>query len=87
MNAGAFATVTNVVTVTATATNNPVLTKNYPFMVGGAVLPPHSAVDTIASPHDAGTTTGDGVYTNGTTATVTATANAGGCRTDSRGLI
>jgi hypothetical protein len=31
----------------------------------------------MASPLDAGSTTGDGVYTNGTTATVTATANAG----------
>jgi hypothetical protein len=65
------------VTVTATATNSPVLKKNYPFMVGGAILPPHSAVDTIASPLAAGTATGDGVYTNGTTATVAATANPG----------
>ena len=60
-------------TVSATASNHPVLTKNYPFNVSlGAVLPPHSSVDTSASPINGGTTTGDGVYTNGTTATVTA---------------
>lgn len=66
------------VTVTATASNNPVRTKNYPFLVAaGADLPPHSSVDTLASPLHGGTTTGDGVYTNGTTATVTATPSAG----------
>lgn len=67
-----------IVTVTATASNNPVLKRNYPFTIGtGAVLPPRSTVDTLASPLTGGTTAGDGVYTNGTTATVTATANAG----------
>ena len=65
-------------TVTVTASNNPVLTKNYPFVVSaGAFLSPHSAVDTGASPLNGGTTTGDGVYTNGTTANVTATPAAG----------
>ena len=67
-----------IVTVTASASNNPALKKTYPFMVGaGAILPPHSAVDTGVSLPNSGTTTGDGVYTNGTTTTVTATANGG----------
>ena len=68
-----------IVTVSVSTSNSPVLTKNYPLLVTptGAVLPPHSAVDTSVSPPNGGTTTGDGVYTNGTTATVTATANAG----------
>ena len=66
------------ITVTVTASNNPVLKKTYPFMVSlGAVLTPHNSVDTLTSPLIGGTTGGDGVYTNGTTATVTATANAG----------
>ena len=67
------------ITVTATASNNPVLTKAYPFMVAaaGVVLPPHSSVDTSVSPTNGGTTAGDGVYTNGTAATVTAAPNAG----------
>ncbi len=64
--------------VSATSSNNPVVTKTYPFMVGaGAILTPHSAVDTAVSPPGAGTTSGDGVYTNGTTATVMATPNPG----------
>ncbi len=64
--------------VTVTASNSPVLTKKYPFLVAtGAVLPPHSSVDTLASPLNGGTTIGDGVYTNGTTASVTATPAAG----------
>jgi len=67
-----------IVTVTASVSNNPILKKTYPFMVGaGAVLPPHSAVDTSVSPTTGGSTSGDGDYTNGTTATITATANAG----------
>ena len=68
-----------IVTVSVSTSNSPVLTKNYPLLVTptGAVLPPHSAVDTSVSPHNGGATTGDGVYTNGTTATVTATANTG----------
>lgn len=65
-------------TVTVTASNSPVLTKKYPFIVSaGAFLPPHSSVDTLAIPLNGGITTGDGVYTNATTATVTATPNAG----------
>jgi hypothetical protein len=66
------------ITVTATASNNPVRIKNYPFMVSdGGPLPPHSSVDTSVSPADGGTATGDGIYTNDTTTTVTATPNAG----------
>ncbi len=65
------------VTITATATNKPVLVKRYPFTVGGANLPAHSAVDTLPSPLSAGSTAGDGVYTNGTTTTVLASPNAG----------
>lgn len=69
---------TFILKVTATASNNPVLTKNYPFIISaGAFMPPHSAVDTLASPLTGGATTGDDVYTNGTRATVTATANPG----------
>ena len=43
----------------------------------GEVLPPHSSVDTSVSPPASGTTTGNGVYTNDTSATVTATPAAG----------
>jgi len=73
-----FTTGIFIVTVTASASNNPAITKTYPFMIGaGAILPPHSAVDTSVSPTNGGTATGTGVYTNGTTATVVATPNAG----------
>jgi len=66
------------ITLTVTATNNQVLRKTYPFMVSlGGVPPPHSSVDTMASPLAGGMTGGDGVYTNGTLPTVTATANPG----------
>lgn len=62
-----------------TATNNPVQTKTYTFAIAaaGEELPPHSTVDTSASPLDHGITTGGGFYTNNTTATVTATPAAG----------
>ena len=65
--------------VEASATNSPVHAKTYIFTIAnaGEVLPPHSAVDTSASPLNGGTTSGDGVYTNGTMATVTATPNPG----------
>jgi hypothetical protein len=47
-------------------------------MIGdGAVLPPHYSVDTVVAGAAGGSTTGDGVYTNGTKATVTALPNAG----------
>ena len=65
--------------VTATATNEPVLTKTYWFSIApaGAVLPPHSAVDTSASPTNGGTVTGAGVYSNGVSAIVVATSSPG----------
>jgi len=67
-----------ILTVIANSSNGPVIAKSYPFIVGtGAVLPPHSAVDTGVSPSGSGFTIGDGVYTNSTTATVTAIPNAG----------
>jgi hypothetical protein len=67
-----------IVTVTVSATNSPLLKKNYPLLVtDGTIPPPHCAVDTVASPLVGGTTTGDGVYTNDTEATVTAAAAAG----------
>ena len=68
-----------IVTISVSTSNSPVLTKNYPLLVApaGVIWPPHSAVDTGVSPVAAGTTTGDGVYTNGMTATVTASANTG----------
>jgi hypothetical protein len=66
-------------TVSASSGNNPILSKTYPVIIAqsGEILPPHSSVDTSVSPTNGGTATGDGVYTNGTTATVTATPNAG----------
>ena len=62
-----------------TATNNTVQSKTYTLAIAatGEALPPHSTVDTTASPLDSGTTTGGGFYTNNTTATVTATPAAG----------
>jgi hypothetical protein len=65
--------------VSASSSNNPVITKMYPFMVSaaGAVVLPHSAVDLTVALAGAGSATGAGVYTNGTTATVTAVPNAG----------
>ena len=67
-----------IVTVTASTSNSPTLTKTYPFMVGAnAILPPHSAVDVSTSDTNAGTASGNGVYTNGTAATVTAAPQAG----------
>ena len=68
-----------IVTVSVAAGNRPVRTKNYPLIVApaGVVLPPHSSVDTSPFPAGAGVTTGDGVYTNGTPAIVSATAFAG----------
>ncbi len=67
-----------IVTVTVTASNGLVLTKNYALLVtADPNPPPHSTVDTSISPAGGGAATGDGVYTNGTTATVVATPNPG----------
>jgi hypothetical protein len=69
-------------TVEARATNAPTVRKTYTLTVAlsaaaAAALPPRKTVDTVPSPLDGGTTTGDGTYTNDTTATVTATPAAG----------
>ena len=65
--------------VEVSSTNNPTIAKTYVFSIAaaGVILPPHTDVDTIASPLNAGTTTGDGVYNHGDLVTVTATANPG----------
>jgi hypothetical protein len=68
----------HIISVTATASNSLVLTKNYPILISlGQSQTPHCAVDTCVSPSVAGSTAGDGVYTNGTMATVTGTPNPG----------
>ena len=67
------------ITVTATSSNNPTVSKTYPFWIAatGQILPPHSTVDTGLSMPGAGTTEGDSVYTNGTTATISVIPNPG----------
>jgi hypothetical protein len=68
----------HIVTVTATASNSPVLVKRYPILIATDPNPaPHSAVDTTASPAIGGMAGGDGVYTNGTKTAVLASPNAG----------
>lgn len=59
-------------------TNAPVR-KTYILTVAepGEELPPRSTVDTLPSPLEGGSTEGDSSYTNGTTATVTATPAPG----------
>lgn len=66
-------------TVEASAGNDPVVRRTYTLTIAeaGVELPPRSSVDTVASPLNRGTTSGDGTYTNGTAATVTATPAAG----------
>ena len=61
--------------VRVSVTNQSAIEKSYTFAItaAGVVLPPHSTVDTVAEPLDCGNTTGTGLYTNGHTATVTAT--------------
>ncbi len=67
-----------IVTVTVSTSNRPALTKTYPFMVGTeAILPPHSSVDVSLSDTNAGSVSGNGVYTNGTTTRVTAVPTPG----------
>ena len=67
------------ITVTATSSNNPPVTKTYPFWIAasGQVLPPHSSVDLGLSMSGAASVTGNGVYTNGTPTTITVTPNPG----------
>ncbi len=57
----------------------PVAERNYIITVAtpGAVVPPHSAIATAASPPDAGSVAGDGDVVNGTKKTVTCTPNPG----------
>jgi len=66
-------------TVEARAGNDPVVRKSYTLTIAeeDAALPARSTVDTAALPINAGSTTGDGSYTNGTTTTVTAASRAG----------
>jgi hypothetical protein len=66
-------------TVEARAGDDPVVRRTFTLTIAeaGVELPPRSTVDTLASPLDLGTTSGDGTYTNGTTATVTARPAAG----------
>jgi hypothetical protein len=65
--------------VEAQAGTDPVVRRNYTLTVAnaGVELPPRSTIDTVPSPLDGGTTTGDGSYANGTPATVTAAPAAG----------
>jgi hypothetical protein len=66
-------------TVEAKAGDDPVVRRTFTLTVveAGAELPPRSTIDTVASPLERGTTSGDGTYTNETVATVTATPYAG----------
>jgi hypothetical protein len=65
--------------VRVTATNEPTLEHAYTFAILGAnqVLPTHYTVDTVSYPLDSGDTAGLGLYTNGNTCTVSATARLG----------
>jgi hypothetical protein len=65
--------------VEAQAGTDPVVRRNYTLTVAnaGVELPPRSTIDTVPSPLDGGTTTGDGSYANGTPATVAAAPAAG----------
>ncbi|HXG47718.1 MAG TPA: putative Ig domain-containing protein, partial [Methylomirabilota bacterium] len=66
-------------TVGATAGDDPPVRRTYTLTIAAAAaaLPPRYTVDTVASPLDAGTTTGDGTYARDTETTVTATPAAG----------
>ncbi len=67
--------------VRVSATNQATLEHAYTFAITATnqILPPHSTVDTVVYPLDAGDTTGQGLYTNGLACTVTATARPGYC--------
>ncbi len=69
-------------TVQASAEATPALRKTYTLMIAEdaaalAALPPRSTIDTVPFPPEGGSTTGDGIYTNGTEAKVSATAASG----------
>ena len=74
MEEGAFS-----FTIEAVAGTNPPVQRTYTLTIAAwdAALPPRSTVDTVASPLNGGSTSGDGTYTNGTTATVEAIPAAG----------
>lgn len=64
-------------TVEARVSTNPPVRKTYtltiaPSAAAAAALPARSTVDTLPAPIEGGSTSGDGSYTNDTTATVTA---------------
>lgn len=65
--------------ITATDGVDPGVAKNYTLLIAdvGEELPPTRLVDTVVSPIDAGTTTGDGAYAPGAPVTVTASALPG----------
>ncbi|MEQ1749614.1 MAG: putative Ig domain-containing protein, partial [Prosthecobacter sp.] len=65
--------------ITASDGVSPDVSKNYTLVVApaNAPAPPSSLLDTIASPLDGGTTSGDGAYAIDANATVTAVAAAG----------
>jgi len=65
--------------VEASDAETPLVSKNYSFRVAaaGVALPPHSVVDTVASFPTRGSTSGDGTFDHGLTATVVATPNPG----------
>jgi hypothetical protein len=69
-------------TVQASAEATPALRKTYTLMIAEdaaalVALPPRSTIDTVPYPLEGGSTTGDGIYTNGTEARVSATAASG----------
>jgi len=66
-------------TVEAKAGDDPMVRRTFTLTVveAGVELPARSTVDTVASPLDRGVTAGDGTYTNGALATVSAVANPG----------
>jgi hypothetical protein len=65
--------------VEASDAETPLVSKNYSFRVAaaGVALPPHSVVDTVAAFPVRGSTSGDGTFDHGLTATAVATPNPG----------
>jgi Putative Ig domain/Divergent InlB B-repeat domain len=66
-------------TVRVSGTNQPAQEHAYTFAIADAneVLPPHSTVDTVSYPLDSGNVGGLGLYTNGDSCTVQASAKPG----------
>jgi hypothetical protein len=65
--------------VRVVGTNQPTLEHAYTFAITATnqILPPHSTVDAVTYPLDSGDIAGIGLYTNGDTCTVSATARPG----------